>query len=282
MKLEAGENFTKDAVAAAGICDIRVAVRADDNLLGGMTYRLDPELTRPQRAARRLAARLRASGEGAPRLSRHRGPGRQGGQGKGDNRRVQDARRRLLIAQCRQENPPTNRYCGSCGAPLTSSEQLATRQEHRPVPAARAWPAKLGPVSKALAVGVAAHRSRPLMVTAQDRAEDRSSRPAVRGVGSASRSYLVGQSLEEVLPPGVGGFPASSSRGERSYRTSRRGQPVGEGRTPSLPLDRPIAPIEPRCGCKSAWTSLRSDRRPTDHEARASDQHDCADREGIR
>ena len=47
MKLEAGENFTKDAVAAAGICDIRVAVRADDNLLGGMTYRLDPELTRP-------------------------------------------------------------------------------------------------------------------------------------------------------------------------------------------------------------------------------------------
>ena len=38
---------TKDDVAAAGICDIRVAVRADDNLLGGMTYRLDPELTRP-------------------------------------------------------------------------------------------------------------------------------------------------------------------------------------------------------------------------------------------
>jgi len=30
-------------------------------------------------------------------------------------------------------------------------------------------------------------------------AEDRSSRPTVRGFGSASRDYLVGQSLEEVL-----------------------------------------------------------------------------------
>jgi hypothetical protein len=30
-------------------------------------------------------------------------------------------------------------------------------------------------------------------------AEDQSSKPAVRGVGSASRGYLVSQSLEEVL-----------------------------------------------------------------------------------
>jgi hypothetical protein len=30
-------------------------------------------------------------------------------------------------------------------------------------------------------------------------AEDRSSKPAVRSVGSASRGYLVGQSLEEVI-----------------------------------------------------------------------------------
>jgi Double zinc ribbon len=58
--------------------------------------------------------------------------------------------------RCHHENPPTNRFCGSCGVQLMSSEQVATRQEHRPVPAGRAWPAKLGPVSKALAVGVAA------------------------------------------------------------------------------------------------------------------------------
>jgi hypothetical protein len=58
--------------------------------------------------------------------------------------------------RCRQENPPRNRFCGSCGIPLTSGGQLAMREEHRPVPAGRAWPSKFGPVSKALAVGAAA------------------------------------------------------------------------------------------------------------------------------
>ena len=58
--------------------------------------------------------------------------------------------------RCRNENPPGNRFCGSCGTPLKSSEQLARRQEHRPVLAGRAWPSKLGPAGKALAVGVAA------------------------------------------------------------------------------------------------------------------------------
>jgi hypothetical protein len=57
---------------------------------------------------------------------------------------------------CRHENTPSNRFCGSCGAPLTSGEQLATRQEHRPVRAARAWLSKLGSAGKVLAVGVAA------------------------------------------------------------------------------------------------------------------------------
>jgi hypothetical protein len=28
---------------------------------------------------------------------------------------------------CRHTNPPGNRFCGSCGAPLTSGEQIATR-----------------------------------------------------------------------------------------------------------------------------------------------------------
>ena len=102
---------------------------------------------------------------------------------------------------CRQENPPGNRFCGSCGVRLTIGEQLATRQEHRPVPAGRAWPAKLGPMSKALAVGVAAVATEAGLSWLRHKigAEDRSSKPAVRSVGSASRAYLVGQSLEEVL-----------------------------------------------------------------------------------
>jgi hypothetical protein len=108
--------------------------------------------------------------------------------------------RQIPCPRCRQENPPRNRFCGSCGVPLTSGEQLATR-EYRPVPAGRAWPAKLGPVSKALAVGAAALATEAGLFWLRHRigAEERSSRTAVRGVGSASRGYLVGQSLEEVL-----------------------------------------------------------------------------------
>jgi hypothetical protein len=103
--------------------------------------------------------------------------------------------------RCRQENPPGNRFCGSCGAPLVSGEQLATRQEYSPVQAGRAWPAKLGPAGKALAVGVAVLAAEAGLSWLQRRigTEERSSLPAVRDAGSASRGYLLGQSLEEVL-----------------------------------------------------------------------------------
>jgi Double zinc ribbon len=103
--------------------------------------------------------------------------------------------------RCRNENPPSNRFCGSCGAPLVSGEQLATRQEYSPVQAGRAWPAKLGPTGKALAVGVAVLAAEAGLYWLQRRigTEVRSSLPGVRDTGSASRGYLVGQSLEEVL-----------------------------------------------------------------------------------
>jgi Double zinc ribbon len=82
--------------------------------------------------------------------------------------------------RCRLENPPRNRFCGSCGAPLRSGEQLARREEHRPVWAGRVWPAKLGPVSKALAVGVAALATEAGLSWLRRKigAEDRSSMPA--------------------------------------------------------------------------------------------------------
>ena len=102
---------------------------------------------------------------------------------------------------CRHENPSSNRFCGSCGVRLTSGEQLATRREHRPVRAGRAWPSKLGPTGKALAVGVAALAAEAGLSWLQRRiaTEHRSSLPAVRDASSASRGYLVVQSLEEVL-----------------------------------------------------------------------------------
>jgi hypothetical protein len=110
----------------------------------------------------------------------------------------------------RPENPPENRFCRSCGAPLMNGEQLATRQEHHPVRAARAWPSKLGPAGKALAVGVAALATEAGLSWLQRRigTEERSL-PAVRDAGSASGGYLVGQSLEEVL---VGAWEDSHGR----------------------------------------------------------------------
>jgi hypothetical protein len=119
--------------------------------------------------------------------------------------------RQIPCPRCRHVNTPRNRFCGSCGAPLMSGEQLATRQEHSPVQAGRAWPAKLGPAGKALAVGVAVLAAEAGLSWLQRRigTEERSSLPAVRDAGSASRGYLVGQSLEEVL---VGAWEDSHGR----------------------------------------------------------------------
>ena len=108
---------------------------------------------------------------------------------------------RELCSLCRHENPPGNRFCGSCGARLTSGEQLAMRQEHNPLPASGAWPAELGPAGKALAVGVTVLAAEAGLSWLRRKfgAEDRSSMPAVRDAESASRGYILGQSLEEVL-----------------------------------------------------------------------------------
>ena len=102
---------------------------------------------------------------------------------------------------CRHTNPPGNRFCGSCGARLTSREQLAMRQEHQRVPASRAWSAKIGPVGTALAVSVTALAAEASLSWLRRKigADDRPSTPAVRGAESASRGYLLSQSLEEVL-----------------------------------------------------------------------------------
>jgi hypothetical protein len=131
------------------------------------------------------------------------------GLGKEDKQTMTE--QQVQCPRCRQENPPTNRFCGSCGVQLMSGEQLATRQEHSPVQAGRAWPAKLGPVSKALAVGVAVLAAEAGLSWLQRRigTEERSSLPAVRDADSASGGYLLGQSLEEVL---VGAWEDSRGR----------------------------------------------------------------------
>ena len=133
--------------------------------------------------------------------------------------------------RCHHENPPSNRFCGSCGDPLTSGEQLATRQEHSPVQAGRAWPAKLGPAGKALAVGVAVLAAEAGLSWLQRRigTEERSSLPAVRDADSASGGYLLGQSLEEVFVQEWGNSHGLvvARREVRSFLTT---EPIGRRR----------------------------------------------------
>jgi len=121
------------------------------------------------------------------------------GEGKEDKETM--TKQQVPCPRCRNENPPSNRFCGSCGAPLMSGKQLATRQEHSPVRAGRAWSARPGPVSKTLAVGVAVLAAEAGLSWLQRRidTEERTSLPAVRDADSASRGYLLSQSLEEVL-----------------------------------------------------------------------------------
>jgi hypothetical protein len=47
IKLHPGQSFTRDAVEATADRDIRIEVLANDNLIGGMTYRFDPDLSQP-------------------------------------------------------------------------------------------------------------------------------------------------------------------------------------------------------------------------------------------
>ncbi len=122
---------------------------------------------------------------------------------------------------CQHENPPENRFCGSCGARLTSGEQLATRQEHYPVSATRAWPTMLERAAKALAVGVAVLAAEASLswLRRKMRADDRSSMPALRGADSTSRGHLASQSLEEVLIQTWEGSPDSRVFARREVRS---------------------------------------------------------------
>lgn len=47
IRVRPGRDFTAADISGVRDRDVQIAVRADDNVIGGMTYRLDPELRRP-------------------------------------------------------------------------------------------------------------------------------------------------------------------------------------------------------------------------------------------
>ena len=105
-----------------------------------------------------------------------------------------------LCPQCEHENPLGNRFCGRCGASLTSSRQIVPRHEKTPAAVVRALPTKLGPTGKVLAVGLATLAAEAGLLWLRRRVErtDRPPLPAAQDPKPAVPDYLISQSLEEV------------------------------------------------------------------------------------
>jgi len=103
--------------------------------------------------------------------------------------------------RCHHENPPENRSCGSCGAPLGAGSDLVAQRGNNPTVMSYALPVKPGPVGKALAVGLVtlAVRAGLSWLHHRTKAEDRSSTLTTRELDTAVSKRLLGQSLEEVL-----------------------------------------------------------------------------------
>ena len=109
--------------------------------------------------------------------------------------------------RCRHANPPENRFCGWCGAPLRAGNALMARREGNLTLMGQALPMKPGPVGKALAVGLGALAMRAGLSWLRHRItpEDRLSALSTRELGTAVPERLSGQILEKVLIQELGG-----------------------------------------------------------------------------
>ena len=105
-----------------------------------------------------------------------------------------------LCPQCEHENPLGNRFCGRCGASLTSSRQIVPRHENTTVAVVRALPTKLGPTGRALAVGLATLAAEASLLWLRRRVERTGQLPlpVAQDPKPAVPDYLINQSLEEV------------------------------------------------------------------------------------
>ena len=103
--------------------------------------------------------------------------------------------------RCCHENPPENRFCGSCGALLGTGSDLVARQEGKLTVMGHVLPVKPGPVGKALAVGLGtlAVRAGISWLRYRTTAENQSSALSAREPDTAMSEGLLGQRLEQIL-----------------------------------------------------------------------------------
>ena len=108
---------------------------------------------------------------------------------------------RIHCPRCRHGNPPENRFCGACGASLTSTGELIGRPEGSPCRKDRTLlPAGLKPAGRALAVGLAALAAEAGLAWLRHRAggTGRTPSPPARGTEPASSEHPAFRIYEEV------------------------------------------------------------------------------------
>lgn len=107
---------------------------------------------------------------------------------------------RAACPSCGHGNPTENRFCGSCGSPLRGEQQLAPRQAGGEVSeAGAALPARLAPVGRALAVGVAVLAAEAGLAWLRRRAggSGRPSPPTAGRTGTTIPEHPMFRSLQE-------------------------------------------------------------------------------------
>ncbi len=136
--------------------------------------------------------------------------------------------------RCRHANPPENRFCGACGAPLEKrGGQLVRWPEDSPTTASRALlPAELKPVGRALAVGLATLAAQAGLAWLRRRAEgsSRQSLPAARRTEPVLSEHPVYQSFEEVQAWLREGEIESWIFAQRAVTSFRATDPTGKRR----------------------------------------------------
>jgi hypothetical protein len=108
---------------------------------------------------------------------------------------------RTPCPRCHHANPPENRFCGRCGASLESSHELVPRREGALTAVRHNLPAKLGPASKVVAVGLVTLAAEVglYLLRHRTKAEERPVTLTARQFGTAASEHLLGERLEVVL-----------------------------------------------------------------------------------
>jgi hypothetical protein len=136
--------------------------------------------------------------------------------------------------RCEHENPPGNRFCGRCAASLTSDNQLVPHREKTPATVVRAFPLRLGPTGKTLAVGLVALAAELGVLWLRRRAERAGRLPIPAAKIPNLRSPIT--SSAKAWKKCTSGckkrtIRVISSRGGRPDHSALRGRPMYESRT---------------------------------------------------